>query len=209
MSLSVNLIMPYEQRSGSKVNARTLTKIFLVACPLMLLVLLLQQALSYYVLQTNLRIMESRWELAEPRQQLALRQQGRLSQHRNIKAELQAWSHSSPAWDSVLYAILESTPETIQIISLRLQANAAPDSPQEGSPPLRRPTLLIEGRVSEPDAMPNITQLKHALEEHHFLEQAIYSSEVVNFAAASSEPADPLRVFSIRIQFHDLPGDES
>ncbi len=209
MSLSVNLILPHEQRTGSKVNAKTMLKIFIASVPLVVVVLVLQQAVSFYVLQTNLRIQESRWESAEPRQAFARRQLSRMNANTQIKAEMEGWQKSTAFWDSVLLALIESVPENIQIITLRLQAGAAPNMPDGGSPPIRRPTLLIEGRVSEPDAMPNILQLKNALREHAHTQDAIEVAEVINFAAASAQSAERLRVFSIRIQFHDLPRDQS
>ena len=205
MSLSINFILPHEQRSGSKVNAKTILKIFAVSLPLMLLVLMLQQGVSYYALQTNLRIQESRWESAEPRQRSAQRLQGRLNRNTQVKAEIEAWRESTPHWDSAMLAVMESTPADIQIITLRMQAAPAPNQPRGGSPPLRRPTLLIEGRVREPDAMPNILTLKQTVEEHALMQETMQSAEVVNFAAASSQAAERVRVFSLRFRFEDLP----
>lgn len=205
MSLSVNLILPEEKRSGSQINTKTATKIASIAGPALILVIILQQSFSYYVLRTNLQMHESRWQAAEPQQNVAIRQQGRLNHNTRIKAEMEAWRESAPYWDSVLFAILESTPPNIQVISIRMQSPAAPNQPTGGSPPIRRPTLLIEGRVSEPDAMKSILAFKDALQEHHLIEQAVSTAEIPNFDAASGQEGDRMRVFSIRVQFNDLP----
>ena len=208
MSLAINLILPHEQRSASKVNFKTTVKIFAVALPLLLVVILLQQGVRYYVLQTNLRIQESRWEAAQPRQLHATRQQRRLNQNTQIKSEIDEWRESAPQWDSVMLAIMESTPANIQVVTLRMQAVAAPNQPTGGSPPRRRPTLLIEGRVSEPNAMPDILSMKENIEAHPLMQQATSSAEVINFAAAPMQFGPQMRVFSIRIQFKDLPRDD-
>ncbi len=205
MSLSVNLILPDEKRSGSQINTKTATKIASIAGPLLFLAIIVQQALRYYVLQTNLRMQESRWESIEPRQNFHTRLQRRLNHNTRIKSEIEAWRTSAPYWDSVLLAIMESTPSNIQVIAIRMQAAAAPNQPAGGSPPIRRPTLLVEGRVSEPDAMESILAFKDALQEHHLIEQAVSVAQVANFAAASAQEGDRMRIFSIRVQFQNLP----
>ena len=208
MSLAVNLIFESEQRSASKLNFKTVLRIFAVALPLLFLAIALQQAARHYVLQTNLRIRESRWESSEPRQRNAARQQSRLNLNMQIEAELVAWQKSAPQWDGVLLTIMESTPANIQVTTLRMQAIAAPGQPTGGSPPLRRPSLLIEGRVSEPEAMSAIIKMKEAIEEHPLTEPAISSADIINFAAAPTQYGSQMRVFSIRIQFKDLPRDD-
>ena len=209
MSLSINLILDDEQRSGGKINPKSTMRILAVSAPLLLLVIFFQQGLRYFILQTNLNMQESRWEAAEPRQNYANRQLARLNQNMRIATELKAWRTASPAWDAVLLAIMQSTPSNIQISTLRMQAVPAPGQAAGGSPPTRRPSILIEGRVSEPDAMQAIEALRSAMTAHSLLQETIQSAEVVNFAADPTAPGSPKRVFSIRIQLKDLPLENS
>jgi hypothetical protein len=205
MSISVNLIMDDERRSGSKINVKSVLRITSLAAPLLILMLLMQQSLRYFVIRTNLSMLESRWESAQPRQTQASRLLGRANQNGKIMTEIAAWSDSSPAWDAVLLALMESTPADIQLTTLRLQAAAAPKQVPGGSPPLRRPSVLIEGRASEPEAMRSIEALQRNAAGHAAIASAVSSADVVNFAADPAAPGTQKRVFSIRIQFHDIP----
>lgn len=205
MSLSINLIFPDEQRSGGKINPKSLRKIITVAVPLLLLVIIMQQGLSHFVLQTNLSMQESRWQAAEPRQNHAKRLRNRLNQNQQIQNEIDAWKRSVPGWETAILAIMESTPENIHIATLRMQAIPAPNQAAQGSPPIRRTTVLIEGRVSEPDAMRAIESLRTGVETHALLQETVHTATVVNFAADPTAPGTPRRVFSIRILFNDLP----
>jgi len=205
MSLSVNLILPSERRSGSKINTKSILRVLGIVLPLVLLVILFQQGLQYFVLQTNLRLQESRWQAAEPRQNYARHQLARLNRNMAISKELTAWRESSPAWDAVLLAIMQSTPTNIQIATLRMQAIPSPSQPPGGSPPNRRPGFLLEGRVREPNAMQAIETMRDALAAHAMLESALQTADVVNFAADPSDPGSSKRVFSLRIRLQDLP----
>jgi hypothetical protein len=205
MSLSVNLILPEEQRSGGKINPKSMIKILAFAGPMLALVLILQQALSYFVLQTNLSIKESRWQAAEPRQTEASRLQARLNQNLQINNEINAWRNTSPGWDSAILALMGSTPENIHITNVRMQALPADNQAAGGSPPSRSPSMLMEGRVSEPDAMVAIESLRAGLEAHPILKDSIKTAEVIHFAADSQALGTSRRVFSIRVIFKDLP----
>lgn len=206
MSVSVNLILDDEKRSGSKINVKSVLRIASIAIPLLILMLAMQQSFRYFIIRTNLSILESRWESAKPRQTQASRLLSRANQNGRIMAEIEAWSAGSPAWDTALLALMESTPADLQITALRLQASAAPRQVPGGSPPLRRPTALIEGRATEPEAMQSIEALQKNIAGHAAIAQTVSSTDVLNFAADPDAPGTQKRVFSIRMQFHDIPG---
>jgi hypothetical protein len=209
MSISVNLILATEQRSGSKINPKSALRVVSLVVPLLLLLALAQQGIQYFFLRTNLSIMESRWEAAEPRQKFAKRQVVQMNQNLQILDEIQSWQKSSPAWDAVILTCMQATPEEIQVTTLRMQAQPAPNQVEGGSPPLRVPNILIEGVATEPGAMISIQQFQKAIEQHPLLADYIDSANVVNFAADPSEPETNKRVFTIRIVLVQMPEKEA
>jgi hypothetical protein len=153
--------------------------------------------------------MESRWEAAEPRQKFAKRQMQRANQNSKILSEIESWRKSSPAWDAVILACMQTTPEEILITALRLQAQTSPTQNKGGSPPIRIPNLIIDGIATEPGAMVAIQGFQDSLEKNDLLNEFIDTAAVVNFAADPNEPETNKRVFTIRVTFLEMPGDKN
>lgn len=209
MSISVNLILATEQRSGSKINPKSALRIVSLIVPLLILLAVGHQGLRLFFISTNLSIMESRWESAEPRQNFAKRQLQRVNQNLKILQEIESWQASSPAWDTVLVACMESTPEDIQATTLRLQTQPSEKQADGGSPPIRLPNILIEGIATEPGAMIAIQGYQKAIEQHPWIANFIDAANVVNFAADPSEPETLKRVFTIRVRLKEMPGGKT
>ncbi len=206
MSLAINLILNNERRSGSKLSGRSLSRIAAIVSPLIVIVILLQQGFSRFILKTNLSILESRWESAAPRQTFAQRQQGRLNQNLQIAREIEQWKVTSPHWDAALLAIMQSTPEQIHLTNMRLDAPPATGQPPQTSPPIRQPAIRIEGRVQEPGAMAAIQSFRNAIRQHAQIEPLLESADVINFAADAETRGGTSenRVFAIAIKLKTL-----
>ncbi len=204
MSLSINLIRNTERRSGSKVNLRTMSRIAAIAGPILVLTLILQQGLALFVLKTNLNTAETRWESLEPRQKYAKRQLARLNQNRNTLEEVEQWQATQPKWDAVLLALMQTTPEDIQIQNLTLKATPPPGHSAKTTPPVRRLEIRLEGNVREPQAMTSIQGFRDAIQESPLLADAIDRAEISNFAAASQSDDPRDRVFTIIVTLQTL-----
>jgi signal recognition particle subunit SEC65 len=154
MSLRANLIIPSEQRSASRINIRSITRLASIVVPAIIIFMAGAQILKYSVTISELRMLESEWALAEPKQNQSRELLAQLHYNMRTSAELEEWKNSRINWNQQLQAILESAPKTIQATSIFISSKLkAPSIP---SPPIRSYTLIINGKNSGNKAMDNI-----------------------------------------------------
>lgn len=209
MSLRVNLILAEEQRSGSKLNMKSLLRISRIVGPALLVLLIGQQALSCFLLSSQLDILESQWSAIEPKQKLAIRLTSRLSANLKTKAELDAWAAARPAWHRILAAIMEAAPDSVQLTSLRVElVEDKTKPPQEPSPPVRQYQMTLDGVTRDVNSMLVVQSFEKNLLTHPELEPLIESVKVANFAADVDSGDEWSRIFSIECRLLTLPPKE-
>jgi len=204
MSLRVNLIISSEQRSGSRINIRSITRLANIVIPAIIIFVVGSQILKYSVTISKLRMLESKWVLAEPKQNQSHELLAQLHYNMRTAAELEEWKKSRINWNSQLQAVLESAPKTVQVtrlfVSSELEDSAVP------SPPIRNFMLTIDGKNSGKKAMGYIETFKQNLEGHCSKSGMIESIEVSNYEADSSDNAAQFdRVFQVECIYMSLP----
>ncbi len=209
MSLCVNLILEEEQRSGSKLNLKSVLRITSIVLPAMVLLLIAQQALRSFILNSQLNILESQWSAIEPRQKQAARLSSRLNFNITTQAELDAWEVAKPAWNEVLAAIMDAVPATIQLTTLRISLVEGSDSTAtRPSPPERTYQILLDGTTRDVNSMAVVQTLERNLLHHTVIKPLVQSVSVANFAADLESGDVWSRVFTIEANLITLPAKE-
>ena len=206
MSLRVDLINQNEKRSGSRINVRTFSRIGKFVIPAIIIFILGTQILNYKMISSQLNMLESRWELDEPRQNSSKKLAEKLRYNIQTEKELEAWKNSRINWHKQIQAIIETTPGTIQITSVIISPDFNTEDPP--SPPKRTFRLTIDGKNSGEGAMDYIEILKNSLEHHKSMTKIVESVQVTNYEADTSDDATELdRVFQIECMYKTLPED--
>ena len=203
MSLRVDLILPEEQRSAGGISAKSVGRIGTIAVPAIIVFLVAHQFFNSTLSSSELRVLESRWETAEPKQNHALKLAGRLRYNQDTIRELEAWKTSQITWHKQLLAIMEAAPADVQlttlIVSQAREGNTAP------SPPVRRFTLTVEGKTSGENAMQYVEAFREGVATHLHAD-VIASVDVANYSADTSKNADALdRVFQLDCVYKEHP----
>jgi len=209
MSLRVNLIRAQEQRSGSSLNVKSVARIASVVVPVSVALLIAQQALSSFMLSSQLSILESQWSAVEPKQKQAIKQTARLNFNKHTLAELDGWSAASPEWNQIVAAIMQAVPDTIQLTALRatLADNPAAPPPPAGAP-VRDYQVSLDGVTRVPQSIQAVQSLEANIRKHPLLTPLIESVSTVNFAADTTSKDELSRIFTIQCQFKTLPFKE-
>jgi hypothetical protein len=119
------------------------------------------QILKYSVTISELHMLESKWTLAEPKQNRSRELLAHLHYNMQTSAELEKWKDSRINWNQQLQAILESAPKTIQATSLFISSKL--ETPSSPNPPIRSYSLIIDGKNSGKEAMDHIEVFKQSL----------------------------------------------
>ncbi len=209
MSLRVNLIRAQEQRSGSSLNVKSVARIASVVVPVSVVLLIAQQALSSFMLSSQLSILESQWSAVEPKQKQAIKQTARLNFNKQTLAELDGWAAASPDWNQIVAAIMQAVPDTIQLTALRatLADNPAAPPPPAGAP-VRDYQVSLDGVTRVPQSIQAVQSLEANISNHPLLMPLIESVNAVNFAADTTSKDELSRIFTIQSQFKTLPFKE-
>jgi hypothetical protein len=203
MSLRVDLITPEEQRSGHAISLKSVIRVSSIVLPLLIVFALGRLILNTTLTMSELRVMESRWAVAEPKQKHALKLMGRLNFNRNTSEELEGWSQACIDWNKQLLTVIESAPPTIQVTSLII--SKARDTEAPPSPPTRLFKLSIEGKVTGERAMRHVAAFKQNIEAHAASKERIDTVIVANYAADPTPDAGEFdRVFQLECSYHTL-----
>ena len=180
MSLCVDLMTPEERRSGSTISIQSVVRIGAILLPTLVVFAIVHQVINAMLVSSELRVLESRWEAAEPKQEHSLKLAGRLRYNEKTAKELEAWRANRIAWNQQIKAIIETAPATIQATSLVIGLDDK-DTPQ--SPPVRHFSLTVEGKTSGEQAMQVVGAFEQELETHPATLELLDRVEVANYAA--------------------------
>lgn len=209
MSLQVNLIKENERRSGSSLNTKSFARIASIVVPVAVVILIAQQALSSFMLSSQLSILESQWSATEPKQKLAIKQTSRLNFNRTTLEQLESWAAARPLWNQLLAAIMQTVPESIKLRALRATlADKAPSTPS-GGVMVRDYSLSLDGITHVRNSMQTVQTLQGNISRHPLLAPVVDSVVVANFAADEGSEDTLTRIFSIACEFKTLPAKET
>jgi len=208
MSLRVNLIKEGEQRSGSSLNVKSFARIASIVGPVSTALLIAQQALSSFMLSSQLSNLELQWSAEEPRKKLAIKQAERLNFNRATRKELDTWGAARADWNQILAAVMQAVPGTIQLTTFRaVLSDNPPASPPVGTV-VRDYLLTLEGTTRGPQSMQNVETLQAHIRNHPFLALMLESVTVANFAADATSDDTASRIFTLTCKFKPLPHKE-
>lgn len=208
MSLQVNLIKEQERRSGSSLNIKSFARISSIVVPVALAILIVQQALSSFMLSSQLSILESQWIAVEPKQKLAIKQTARLNFNRRTLEELEGWAAARADWSQILAAVMQAVPRSIQLTALRATLSDNTETAPPGGVMVRDYRLSLDGTTRVPNSMQAVQTLETNIRKHPLLAPMVESVIVANFAADNTSGDELIRIFSIRCQFKTLPTKE-
>jgi len=208
MSLQVNLIEEGEQRSGSSLNVKSFARIASIVGPIMIALFIAQQALSSFMLSSQLRNLELQWRAAEPKKKQAIKQADRLTFNRATRKELDNWGHARADWNQILAAVMQAVPDTIQFTTFRSVLSDNPQDPPPSETLIRDYLLTIEGKTRGPQSMQNVETLQAHIRNHPFLAHMLESVSVANFAADATSDDEASRIFTLTCKFKPLPSKE-
>jgi len=207
MSLRVNLIDPEEKRSGSIFNLRTLTRVSKIIVPVIILFIIALQIFNNMMTSSQMRMLQSRWEITEPKQKHAKELSNTLNYNLATWQELIDWKESRIDWNTQLQALIETTPHSIQLTSVIITTELIQDTPP--SPPVRHFLMTIDGKSSGEGAMDYIEIFKNSIGHHKDVEEIINQVEVTNFEADPAEDAGELdRIFQVECDYKVRPDQQ-
>ncbi len=203
MSLRVNLILPEEQRSTGGISGKSFSRIGTIAIPAIAVFAIAHGFFNSTLMSSELRVLESRWETAEPKQEHALKLAGRVRYNQDTIKEMDDWKASHIDWNEQILAVMEAAPDTIRattlIVTQEANNNAVP------SPPQREFTLTVEGKTSGENAIRHVEAFKEGI-ENHAAADIIEEVEVVDYNADTDEDAGELdRVFQVECRYKMHP----
>lgn len=207
MSLRVNLILVEEQRSGSKLNLKSFLRISSIIAPLLVTLLIAQQGLSSFILQSQLNLLESQWHAIQPKQKQAIRLASRMNFNLKTKAELDRWASAKPSWNRCLASVMESVPDAIQLTSLQATLVKNNETPSKTAASLLERTyrLTLEGKSRAENSMVVVQTLEKNILTHPEMAALIESADVTNFAADMDSSNTLSRIFTIECKLLPLP----
>ena len=211
MSLRVNLILVEEQRSGSKLNLKSFLRITSIVAPALTVLLIGQQALSGFMLRSELDILESQWSAIQPKQRQAVRLASRLNFNRKTKGELDGWAAAKPSWTRCLTSVMEAVPAAIQLTALRVslvESTEDTPTPKAPSPPERTYRITLDGNTHDVNSMLMVQSLEKNILTHSCMTGLVESVNVANFAADMESSNVWSRVFTIECRLVPLPAKE-
>ncbi len=205
MSFRVDLIADDERRSASAISVKSISRIGIIVIPTVIVFLIIIASLNSYMAKTQLLLLRSRWEAAEPKQRHAQQLVGRVNYNQKTIDELNAWKATRIAWHKQLVAIMQVTPETVRLKTLVMSRENSSTPP---SPPVRRFTLVANSWTSGENAKQQVEAFESGFLKHPFVNHLIETTSIENYGADISKDAGPLdRVFQLECHYKELPGD--
>jgi hypothetical protein len=175
MNLKVDLILPSEQRSGSVLSLKSLTRIASIALPAIILVAAFVMTYQYIRLRTQVNSLEEAWENAQPKEQHAKEIREQLARNRKVLNEIRGWKKSSMAWHWHLLDLQRQVPASIALNELELSHSM---QLTDGNP-ARSFSILLSARSEGEDAEWSIMRFQGNIKNSDRLGSLVQSVEVV------------------------------
>lgn len=174
MNLRVDLILPAEQRSGSRITLAGLGRVASVTVPLILLVLASSAAMRSRALHRDLDRVSAEWQQTEPRFKAALHLKEEILRRRAVLNEIEAWRKARVTWHQQLSAMQEIVPAEIQLTELKIDDMIQTVS----NKPVRVFKLQLRGRTGGPESEQHVSRLRSALADDPRFNGAIAAADI-------------------------------
>ncbi len=175
MNLRVDLILPSEQRSGSVLSPKSLTRIASVALPTIMAVVIAIFGYQYLKLRGQVKNLEEAWESAKPKEARSEEVRQQLARNKKILEEIEGWKKSNIDWHWALLSLQKQVPDNIALTSLALDHSLKTTQDK----PVRAYSILFSARAEGKDAEYTIRRFEGALEQAAQLKDMLETVEVV------------------------------
>jgi hypothetical protein len=199
MNLRVDLILDTEQRSGSLLNAKSLTRLATIAVPAIVLLILGWQVLGVMGLKKELNNLIMDWEVKKPQSEKARTLSEEFQTHKAILSELEGWKRSRLAWNDQLGEIVKIAPENVQLQSLSVIQRL---KIFEETTQAREYSLSMQGKAVGREAETSVRSFEQQLSGAPAFTAVVDEVSVPEYAAdPSSDAGRDDRVFSIQSKY--------
>jgi hypothetical protein len=144
MNFRVDLITEAEQRSGSIISVKGLTRILTFAVPAAIIVVLATAVLEMVGAASESSLLEEKWQITQPRIAEADAARETLVRNEAILADMHGLASSRLAWSAQLRGLIRQVPPTLQLTQLTVGQSVQQDA-RKG--PSRAVTMIVEGRA--------------------------------------------------------------
>lgn len=195
MNLRVDLILESEQRSASRLNSKTLTRISVIAVPAVVGLLIACAVVNTISLNSRVRMAEAEWKNIEPKKKKALDLADQVQVNLDILNELEGWNKSHVNWHAQLNALQGIVPPKIQLERLRISQTL---QLLDGKTPARVFTMILNGKATGATAERDVHELKRQLEKSPFFSPLMGDVTVPKYGPSTAKDADKSdRMFQI------------
>ncbi|MFO7871499.1 MAG: hypothetical protein R6V03_08720 [Kiritimatiellia bacterium] len=201
MNLRVDLILEAEQRSGSVVSLKSLTRIAAFAVPLLLIVIGGCVAMDIYGSGARARLLLQQKKEAEPKQKAAIALRGKMHENQNALRELKGWEKSRIDWSCRMRALQMLVPPSIQFKSLRVSHSLRI---HENKVPARLYKLEISGMARGPTAESGVKTLHSRLGSAEPFSEEVEERSLHGRRDTSAGAGPEDRVFEITCQYKPM-----
>jgi len=199
MNLRVELILPAEQRSASVVSVKGLLRIAAIVVPVLLLFGISSLVWGYTTLSNQLKLVESRWALTEPRQKAARTLRENAAKNEALAKQLSGWANARLSWGEHLRIIQRNVTPELKIQLSKLSIEPAMVLVEKN--PARSFNITIQATAFGENAENNVLELRKRLLTDPALTNYVDSAEITRFEqspVASHTKLDRLFYLAVR-----------
>jgi len=197
MNLSVNLILPDEQRSASPIRLKLIVRLMVTTCVLALGLYFALNLIRIRVLHGQLDIAESRWNDLQPRRADSLKLIQEATENVAILDELRGWRDSRIAVHETLLSLAQLVPAQIQLTGLNIQHDfqLMKAQPSVG----RSYAMSLSGRLAAQAAEVHVQAFEAAIKRSAAFSPLLQDVNVPKFGEGPKDKTE--RVFQITCTF--------
>ena len=199
MNLRIDLILDTEQRSGSLLNAKSLTRLVSILVPLLAAGLIAWQLFIVVGLRKQLNDLILDWEIKQPQSEKAITLTKEFESHKSILRELEGWKKSRIAWNDQISQIMKITPENIQLQTLTMHQVL---SLYKKTSPARMYALSLAGKATGRTAEKSVRGFEQKLQSSSAFTGVVEKVTVPQYGEDPSADADrDDRIFQIETDY--------
>jgi hypothetical protein len=174
MNLRVDLILPTEYRSGSRITLSGVTRILTIILPIIVVLLLSLVFTKFRTLRSDVQRQEAQWLKMEPQYKTALNLWQDTIRRNGVLSEIQGWHAARVEWHKQLKALQAAVPPQIQLTSLRVDDLIQVVSNKT----VRVFKMQIKGRASGQNPEDRVAALRSELTRNPVFAPVVKSAEV-------------------------------
>lgn len=181
MNLQLNLILPSELRSGSRVSRKFVARALAIGIPLAAAGVLILLLLAGRQADLELAAALTEQRQVEPVHQAVLELRDELAEHRALLMELEGWSESRLDWREMLTELMKVTPANVQFTRLTVNERLE----LAGPVPARNKIMTLRGKVVGKNAREDIQRFDRSMRESAVFASLVSSMHISLLGALS------------------------